>query len=189
VLFEKFLNWLSEGWENDSAQQPPKRPLLAAPKAPRQITQRSLPSPQSLFEIAAEYGAKQQRLANEQYDAFLDTGYPNFIQWVESLVEKSATFGSYSLFLTFDNSTGIATASTSGPHQVLTPNSYALPISPSTLQKLAATAGDHFQKADFAVRLGRQEGTFLLTHAQPTASYDCLEILWAESALHHPYER
>ena len=185
-LLDRFLYWLYEDTENgtgrSSSKSIPKRALLAAPKIPKQIAQHSLPSPQHLAEIAAAYQAKQLQILNEQYDAFFHSGYPNFVQWVESQVEKSAAFGGRFLLLTFENSTGIVTAATPGPREVLTPNSYAVPISQSAVQRLAAAVADQFRKAEFWVRLDRVENTFSRTGVQVTAACDHVDILWAEAS-------
>lgn len=184
-LIERFLIWLSEDpvRETESAfTKKKKRPaLLEAAKELRQITQRSLPSPQTLAETAARYEARQLRESNLQYEAFLNTGYPNFVQWMEELIEKSAAFGGGFLLLTFDNASGIVTAATPGPREILPPTSYSLPLSHAAVQKLAARAAHHFQKADFTVRISRQETSALRTGAHFTPAYDCLDIVWAET--------
>jgi hypothetical protein len=185
-FLDKFLHWLYEdtegGMASPSSKRIPKRALLEAPKIPKQITQHSLPSPKRLAQIAAAYQAKQLQALNEQYDVFFQSGYPNFVQWVESQVEKSAAFGGRFLLLTFDNSTGIVTAATQGQREVATPNSYALPISQSAVQKLATAVSGHFRKAEFTVRLERVENSFSRTGVQLTAACDHLDILWAEAS-------
>lgn len=185
-LLDRFLNWLYEDTANETGTPPrkrvSKRALLAAPKIPKQITQHSLPSRQSLAETAAAYQAKQLQALDEQYVAFFHAGYPNFVQWVETQVEKSAAFGGRFLLLTFDNSTGIVTAATPGPREVLAPNSYAVPISQSALPRLAAAVADHFYKAEFSVRMDRVESTFSRTGAQVTAACDNVDIFWAEAS-------
>jgi hypothetical protein len=187
VLIERFLNWLNEDTKNNGADsvsvdKPTKHALLGAPKAPLQITQRSLPSPHLLSEIAVEYDRTRLQISNEQYEAFFNSGgYAIFVQWVESLIEKSAAFGGPLLLLTFDNSTGIATATTPGPREILPPASYAMPISHSAVRKLVAALADHFQKAGFGVQLSRHESTCSRFSAQFTPAYDCLDILWAET--------
>ena len=185
VLIQRFLDWLYEDLENRGTQsaslnKTSKRALLG-PATFRQITQRSLPSPERLSEIAAEYEARQRQIAKEDYQAFLNTGYPNFMQWVESLIEKSAAFGGRLLLLTFDNATGIVTATTPGRRQILPPTSYAVPIPQSAVQKLAAAAADHFQKADFLVHVSRQENTYSRLGAHLTPAYDCLDIFWTRT--------
>jgi len=183
-FLERFLNWLYEDAEtkaaSSSGKRAPKRALLEAPKTLKQITEHSPPSPQHLAEMAAAYRAKQLQEVSEQYDAFFHSGYPNFVQWVESQAEKSAAFGGRFLLLTFDNSTGIVTATTRGWREVVTPNSYALPIAQSAVPKLAAAVADHFRKAEFSVRLDRVENTFSRTGVQVTAACDNLDIIWAE---------
>lgn len=186
MWLERFLNWLNEDLSNGGAGQPPanntpKQPLLEAPKPPRLITQRSLPTPQRLWEIAHDYEVRQLQAANDQYDDFLNRGYPNFVQWVESLVEKSATFGGHFLLLTFDNSTGIVTATTPEPREILPPQSYALPISQSAVQRLVTALADHFQRAEFRVQMSRQESACSRLGAQFTPVYYCLDIYWAET--------
>jgi hypothetical protein len=153
--------------------------MLAAPKIPKQITQHCLPNPLRLAEIAAAYQATQLQILNEQYDSFFRSGYPNFVQWVETQVEKSAAFGGRFLLLTFDNSTGIVVAATPGAREVLAPNSYAVPISQSAVQRLAVAVADHFREAEFYVRIDRVENTFSRTGLQVTAACDNLDILWA----------
>jgi hypothetical protein len=184
-LIERFLIWLSEDPDRETksvfAKKKKKPALLEAARELRQITQRSLPSPYRLAEIAARYEAKQLRESNAQYEAFMNSGYPNFVEWMESLVEKSALFGGGFLLLTFDNSSGIVTAATPGPREILLPTSYALPLSQSAVQKLAATAAHHFQKADFVVRVSRQETSALRTGAHFTPAYDCLDIVWTQN--------
>ena len=181
VLIETFLNWLNDDPKNDNGAEVPEGGVVAAPTAVLQFMQRSLPSPQRLAEIADDYEARQQRTANEQYEAFVNTGYPNFVQWMESLVEKSAGFGGRLLLLTFDNCTGLVYAATPGPREILPPTSYALPISQPAVQRLAAMAADHFQKANFRVKLSRQEGSCSRLGTQSVPAYDCLDILWSET--------
>jgi hypothetical protein len=184
LLIERFLNWLTEDPNamatKASAQKTPKRAELPAPKIPKQITERSLPSPEHLCEIAAAFDARQRQTADDEYEAFFNAGYPNFTQWVESLVEKSANFGGRFLMLTFDNSSGIVTAATPGPGDNVTPNSYALPISQSPVQRVAAALVEHFEKANFEVRQTRQESSCSRTGAHFAPALDCLDILWAE---------
>jgi hypothetical protein len=183
-FLDRFLDWLYEDAENQtgksSAKKIPKRALLEAPKIAKQIAQHSLASPQRLAEIAAAYQAKQLQTLNEQYDAFFQSGYPNFVQWVESQVERSAAFGGRFLLLTLDNGTGIVTAATQGLRDVPTPNSYPLPISQSAVRRLATAVADHFRKAEFSVRLQHVENTFSRTGVQLTAACENLDILWAE---------
>lgn len=182
MFIQTFLDWLnyqdpkSKQANNTAAQ----RPMLAA-KVPLQIAERSLPTPQRLFEMASDYHAKRQQIANEQYQAFMKTGYPDFIQWLETCVEKSAALGGHLLLLTFDNSTGIVTAAARQPHELLPPIPYALPLSQSALQKLADSVADYFQKANFLVRVSRQESTSTRLGASFTPAYDCLDIVWAQT--------
>ncbi len=176
MFIERFLNWLNEDLE---ARE--KSASRRQPKTPRQITQRSPPTPQRLSEIATEYQAKQWRAANEQYEAFLQMGYPNFVLWVECLLEKSAAFGGCFLLLTFDNATSIVTASTPGPREILGPTSYALPISPTAVPRVAAATAEHFERSDFRVYSSRQESTCSRLGTQLTPAYDCLDIQWVEA--------
>ncbi len=174
---DRFLSWLYY----EDTERIPKRALLAAPKIVKQITEHSLPTPESLAEIAAAYQAKQLETSNEHYAAFFDAGYANFVQWVESQMEKSAAFGGRFLQLTFENSTGIVTAATPGPREVLTPNSYALPISQAAVQMVAVAVADHFRKAEFCVRTERVENRFSRTGVRVTGACDNLDIVWAEA--------
>jgi hypothetical protein len=181
-LLDKFLNWLYE----DTADEPgafksvPKRALLAGPKIPKQIAQHSLPRPERLAEMAAAYQAKQTQQLNVEYETFFRSGYPNFLLWVETQVERSAAFGGRFLLLTFDNSSGIVTAATPGPREVLAPTSYAAPVSQSSVQRLAHAVAEHFRNAEFYVRIERVEGTFSRTGANVTAACDQLDIFWAD---------
>ncbi len=186
ALIERFLQWINEDPHSSRAKrvshaEVPKQIAPPAPKAQLQIIapQRSLQSPQRLRELVAEHDAKQLQVATAQYESFVTTGYQSFMLWVESLIEKAATFGGRFLLLTFDNSSGIVTATTP-PREILSQTSYSLPITQSAVQRLVAATADHFRKAKFRVQMSRQESSFSRLGAQLAPAYDCLDILWAE---------
>ncbi len=184
-LLNKFLNWLYEDTEFEVVRSPgkkiTKRALLEAPRIPRQIAEHSLPAPEYLAQIAAAYEAKQLSALNEQYEVFFHSGYPNFVQWAETQVEKSAAFGGRFLLLTFDNASGIVTAATPGAREILGPTSFAVPLSQGAVHRLASAVADHFRNAEFRVRIERVENTFSRTGLPITTACDNVDILWAEA--------
>jgi len=187
---DKFLSWLNyedigvgKG-KSGSKGAGPRLLLLEAPQVVRRIAEHSLPSPEHLCEIATAFEARQQRKGEEQYAAFLQLGFADFVNWAETQVEKSAESGGPGLLLTFDNSAGIVVA-VSAPgtsRQVLGPVPYAVPLSHAAVQRLAYAAAEHFRKADFLVRVERVEGSFSRTGGQVTAAYDTVDIFWADTA-------
>jgi hypothetical protein len=191
VIVQKFLTWLGEdsatsGVTTTLAERRDESIQSASLKTAEQITLRRSPlNPQRLVEIAAEYEARQLRESDEEYEAFLPEGYPNFLQWVESLIEQSASLGGRLLMLTFDNSTGIVSA-TAGVRKILAPTSIALPISQSALPRLAAAVTGHFQQASFQVQTSRRESTCSRFGTQSTPGYDCVDIFWMETRVAYP---
>ena len=93
-MLDKFLGWLNyedigDGEGKVAVQRRHSQALLLeAPKSERRIAEHSLPSPERLCEMAAEFEARQQRKSEEQYDAFLQVGYADFVNWVETQVER-----------------------------------------------------------------------------------------------------
>ena len=185
---DKFLSWLNyedvEGGKGKSASKGggPRLLLLEAPTTARRIAEHSLPSPERLCEIAAGFEARQQRKGEAQYEAFLQLGFADFVNWVETQVERSAESGGRGLMLTFDNSAGIVAAAPAGALEILGSVPYAVPLSHTGLQRLAYAAAEHFRKADFLVRVERMDGSFARTGGVITAAYDAVDIYWAESS-------
>ena len=184
-FIDKFLSWLNyeegEGGKGRSASKvgAPRLLLLEAPQTARRIAERSLATPERLCEIAAAFEARQQRKGEAQYEAFLQFGFPDFVNWAETQVERSAECGGRGVRLTFDNSAGIVAATAAGSLELLGPVPYGVPLSHTGMQRLAYAAGEHFRKADFQVRVERSEGGFSRTAGLATAAYDTVDIYWA----------
>ena len=186
-FIDKFLSWLNyEDGESGKARSAskagaPRLLLLEAPQTARRIADRSLPTPERLCEIAAAFEARQQRKGEAQYEAFLQFGFPDFVNWAETQVERSAESGGRGLILTFDHSAGIVAAAAAGSLELLGPVPYAVPLFHTGMQRLAYAAGEHFRKADFRVRMERIEGGFSRTAGAVTAAYDTVDVYWAQT--------
>ncbi len=179
---DRFLSWLNyEDVEGGKGKSAPRLLLLEAPMSGRRIAEHSLPSPERLCEIAVGFEARQRRKGEAQYEAFVQLGYADFVNWVETQVERSAESGGRGLLLTFDHSAGIVAAATAGSLGISGAVPYAVPLSHTGVQRLAYAAAEHFRKADFRVRAERMEGSFSRTGGPVTAAYDVVDIYWAEN--------